>query len=51
MFTKLTNRKGVQYIEYALLAALIAVALITATTNLKGGIEKQFGKVQTQLEK
>ena len=36
-------------IEYALLAALIALAAITAMTNLGGAINGKFNSVSTQL--
>lgn len=43
------NRKGVTAIEYALMAALIAVALVTATTTLKNSIATTFNNIGNAL--
>ena len=43
------NRKGVTAIEYAMMAALIAVGLITATTTLKNSIVTEFATVGNAL--
>lgn len=40
---------GQDLIEYALLAALIALAAITAMTNLGGAINTRFDNVSTTL--
>ena len=41
---------GVTAIEYGLIAALIAVAIITVVTNIGTGLNTVFGKVQAQLK-
>lgn len=41
--------KGANMVEYALLAALIAVALIPALQGLQGGIAGTFADVQGAL--
>ncbi len=41
--------KGANMVEYALLAALIAVAIIPALNTLAGGINGTFGAVNTQM--
>ena len=43
------DESGATAIEYGLIAALIAVALITALTSLSGNISGTFGKVGTAL--
>lgn len=43
------NQKGAAMIEYALLAALIALASIAVLTLLGGGISGIFTKVLTEL--
>ena len=45
----LTDTEGQDLIEYALLAALIALAAITAMTNLGGAINAKFGNVSSSL--
>lgn len=45
----ITETEGQDLIEYALLAALIALAAITAMTNLGSAINVKFGNVSTQL--
>ena len=49
MMKLLKNKKGVQYIEYALLAALISVALIQITKEVKDGIKTKLTTVKTEL--
>lgn len=50
VFLRLLNdTEGQDLIEYALLAALIALAAITAMTNLGGAINTKFNAVSTQL--
>lgn len=50
VFLRLLNdTEGQDLIEYALLAALIALAAITAMTNLGGAINSKFNSVSTQL--
>ena len=45
----LVSTEGQDLIEYALLAALIALAAITAMTSLGVAINTKFGSVSTQL--
>lgn len=45
----INDTDGQDLIEYALLAALIALAAITAMTNLGGAINSKFDSVSTQL--
>jgi pilus assembly protein Flp/PilA len=40
---------GASAVEYGLLVALIAVALISAMTALKGGINTAFNNAATQM--
>ncbi|HWJ69383.1 MAG TPA: Flp family type IVb pilin [Sphingobium sp.] len=43
------NNKGATAIEYGLIAALIAVAAITALTSLGGNLTNTFNKVSDDL--
>ena len=43
------DEQGATAIEYGLIAALIAVAAITAMTNLGGELNETFDKVQNDL--
>ena len=43
------NNKGATAIEYGLIAALIAVAAITAMSNLGGQLNTTFEKVKTNM--
>ena len=43
------NSKGATAIEYGLIAALIAVAAITAMTNLGTSLSGTFNRVGTKL--
>ena len=45
----LTETEGQDLIEYALLAALIALAAITAMSNLGGAINSKFNAVSSSL--
>jgi pilus assembly protein Flp/PilA len=45
------NEDGATAIEYGLIAALIAVAAITAMTSLGGNLSNTFNKVNNQLNK
>jgi pilus assembly protein Flp/PilA len=47
----LNNEDGATAIEYGLIAALIAVAAITALTNIGGSLNKTFTNVETNLNK
>ena len=44
------NTKGATAIEYGLIAALIAVAAITALQSLGNNLEGTFNKVSTNLQ-
>ena len=46
----LKNRKGAVMIEYGLMAALIALALIVGITALSGNIGGVFNRVGTALQ-
>jgi pilus assembly protein Flp/PilA len=48
MFT-ITNEKGVNAIEYGLIAALIAVGIITAVTLIGTTLSTTFNAIATQL--
>jgi len=51
LFLRLLNdTEGQDLIEYALLAALIALAAITAMTNLGGAINGKFSSVSSSLQ-
>lgn len=43
------NSKGATAIEYGLIAALIAVAAITAMSGLGNQLSATFGKVNTKM--
>jgi len=45
------NQKGATAIEYGLIAALIAVAAITAMSGLGNQLSKTFGTVNTKMGK
>lgn len=45
------DESGATAIEYGLIAALIAVAIITAVGLLGGKLSDTFGKVTTELSK
>jgi pilus assembly protein Flp/PilA len=45
----LNDTEGQDLIEYALLAALIALAAITAMTNLGGAINTKFNSVSSGM--
>ena len=49
LMSKLRARKGVAMIEYALLAALIALALVTAITAMRGQLGTVFQRIQQAL--
>lgn len=44
------DEEGVTAIEYGLLAAFVALAIITAATNLGTEISALFGKITTKLK-
>ena len=48
--TFLKNSKGATAIEYGLIAALIAVAAITAMSNLGGKLTTTFNNVASNLK-
>lgn len=43
------DEEGVTAIEYGLIAALIAIVIITAVTNVGTSLDTIFGKVATAL--
>ncbi len=45
-----TNESGETAIEYALIASLIAVALVTVLTNLGKGLSTEFSEVSGVLK-
>jgi len=45
-----SDTEGQDLIEYALLAALIALAAVTAMTNLGGAINSRFEAVSSSLQ-
>jgi pilus assembly protein Flp/PilA len=45
----LSDESGVTAIEYALIAALIAVAIIGAVTTVGTNMTKVFGEISAQL--
>jgi pilus assembly protein Flp/PilA len=47
--THLLDRRGVTSIEYALIAALVAVIIISALTTLGKNISATFNKVASEL--
>lgn len=51
MFSRfLKNKSGATAIEYGLIAALIAVAIIPAATLIGGDLDSKFGEVSTALQ-
>lgn len=46
----LKDEKGATAIEYGLIAALIAVAAITAMSSLGGNLSNTFNKVNNKLK-
>ena len=50
LFRKLLkNEKGATAIEYGLIAALVAIAAITAMRSVGGSVTNTFNKVSTEL--
>ncbi len=47
--SKLRGKKGVAMIEYALLAALIALALVGVITAMRGQLGTVFDRIRTAL--
>jgi pilus assembly protein Flp/PilA len=43
------NRRGVTMVEYALIAALVAIAAVTVLSSLGGTISKTFSKVNVEM--
>jgi pilus assembly protein Flp/PilA len=46
----INDETGATAIEYGLIAALIAIALVTALTQLGGALNDTFGNVESELE-
>ena len=47
----ISDESGATSIEYGLIAALIAVAIITALTQIGTSLDTTYGKVATELNK
>ena len=45
------DESGATAIEYGLIAALVAVALISALTSMGGGLTNKFTKITNELNK
>ena len=43
------DKRGVTAVEYGIMAALIATALVTSVGYLTGGISTAFSKIQTTM--
>jgi pilus assembly protein Flp/PilA len=43
------DRRGVTAVEYGIIAALVAVAIIAATTLLGGSVNTEFSKLSTAI--
>ena len=50
MMSNLKNRKGAVMIEYGLMAALIALALVVSVTAFSGKVGGVFTRVGTALQ-
>ena len=48
--TYLGDSRGATMIEYGLIAALIAVALITALGGVSNGLDNLFSNVETEVD-
>jgi pilus assembly protein Flp/PilA len=46
----LNNEDGATAIEYALIAAIIAMALVTALTNIGGTLKGTFTKIDSRIK-
>ncbi len=46
---RLQKQKGTSLIEYGLLAALIAIAVVTAVSAIGTALNSSFGTVKTKL--
>ena len=44
-----SDERGLETVEYAVMTALIVAALVTAITALSGAISGRFGTVQTTI--
>jgi pilus assembly protein Flp/PilA len=45
-----TNEEGATAIEYGLIAALVAIALIAALGNLGTALDTKFGEIETAVD-
>lgn len=43
------DKRGVTAMEYGLIAALVAVVIITTVTNIGTSLNTMFGKIETAL--
>ena len=50
MMNFLRDENGVTAIEYGLIAALIAVAIMVALTTLGTGLSTNFGEIATNID-
>ena len=51
LFTRyMKDESGATAIEYGLIAALIAVVIITVLTNIGTSLNSKFGEVETALQ-
>ena len=51
IFTRFAkDESGATAIEYGLIAALIALAIVTAATNLGTSLSKKFGDIKTAVD-
>lgn len=49
LWNVLRNQRGQGMVEYALIIALVAIALVAALTALSGGIGAAFANITTHL--
>ena len=45
-----SDERGLETVEYAVMTALIVAALVTAITLLSGAISSRFGEVQGTID-
>ena len=46
----LSDEKGLETVEYAVMTALVVAAMVAAITALSGAITARFGEVETVIE-
>ncbi|WP_432821187.1 Flp family type IVb pilin [Trichloromonas sp.] len=47
----MNDEEGATAVEYGIMVALVAVAIIGTVTTMAGGLKSLFGKVNTELTK